>query len=274
MNFNNIRNALIGGMIADCMGVTYEFLDSNEITYDESTLAGGGFFDYDPGCWSDDTSMSMCIMESITRNNGINLDDIMRNFCRYYTHGFMSSQNSCYDIGNQIQSSLNHYLLTGEFSPETDRAGNGSLMCILPVIFFDIVSGENNIESVTRLTHNNNMCVNVNLLFRRIIGELIHPSELNVNVNSSTGYVLNSFNIMCHCLLNNLNFTDSLRHVIELGNDTDTNASIALSAVCYFNCQSSNHFDSLLMQVQNFGEYSRVLEEFINTLENIYRNRP
>lgn len=274
MNFNNIRNALIGGMIADCMGVTYEFLDSNEITYDESTLAGGGFFDYDPGCWSDDTSMSMCIMESITRNNGINLDDIMRNFCRYYTHGFMSSQNSCYDIGNQIQSSLNHYLLTGEFSPETDRAGNGSLMCILPVIFFDIVSGENNIENVTRLTHNNNMCVNVNLLFRCIIGELIHPSELNVNVNSSTGYVLNSFNIMCHCLLNNLNFTDSLRYVIELGNDTDTNASIALSAVCYFNCQSSNHFDSLLMQVQNFGEYSRVLEEFINTLENIYRNRP
>jgi ADP-ribosylglycohydrolase len=127
--------ALLGLAVGDALGTTLEFKAPG--TFKPITdMVGGGPFGLQPGQWTDDTSMALCLAESLIENRTFDPKDQMDRYCRWWKEGYLSSTGTCFDIGVTIRKSLESYLRSGEpFAGSTDpfTAGNGSLMRLAPV---------------------------------------------------------------------------------------------------------------------------------------------
>ena len=129
------RGCLLGLAVGDALGTTLEFRvpGSFELIDD---MVGGGPFGLDPGQWTDDTSMALCLAASLIEMEGFDPSDQMRRYVRWWREGYMSSTGRCFDIGNTTRYSLSRFVDTGDpYSGPTDAmsAGNGSLMRLAPV---------------------------------------------------------------------------------------------------------------------------------------------
>jgi len=99
-------------------------------------MVGGGPFGLRPGEWTDDTSMALCLAESLVERRGFDPKDQMQRYVRWWREGYLSSNGSCFDIGNTVAAALGRFERTGDpFSGDTrpHTAGNGALMRLSPV---------------------------------------------------------------------------------------------------------------------------------------------
>jgi hypothetical protein len=130
------RGGLLGLAIGDALGTTVELKAPG--TFKPITdMVGGGPFGLKPGQWTDDTSMALCLAESLIEKRGFEPKDQMDRYCRWWKKGYLSNTESCFDIGITVKTALASYLRTGElFAGSTDpfTAGNGSLMRLAPVV--------------------------------------------------------------------------------------------------------------------------------------------
>ena len=126
---------LLGLAVGDALGTTLEFEEPG--TFEPITdMAGGGPFGLKPGQWTDDTSMALCLAESLIEKKGFDPKDQMERYVRWWKEGHLSSTGRCFDIGNTVSSALRSFLQTGEpYSGSADAysAGNGSIMRLAPV---------------------------------------------------------------------------------------------------------------------------------------------
>jgi ADP-ribosyl-[dinitrogen reductase] hydrolase len=129
------RGAFLGLAVGDALGTTLEFKAPG--TFKPITdMLGGGPFGLKPGQWTDDTSMALCLAESLIEKHGFDPKDQMDRYCRWWREGHLSSTGTCFDIGATVRNSLESYLRSGEpFAGSTDplTAGNGSLMRLAPI---------------------------------------------------------------------------------------------------------------------------------------------
>jgi ADP-ribosyl-[dinitrogen reductase] hydrolase len=127
---------LLGLAAGDALGTPLEFKARGSFT-PLTTIVGGGPFGLKPGQWTDDTSMAMCLAESLVRNGGFDPADQMRRYVRWQQQGYWSSTGTCFDVGDTVSRALRRFKETGEpFAGSTDQysAGNGSLMRLAPVL--------------------------------------------------------------------------------------------------------------------------------------------
>jgi ADP-ribosylglycohydrolase len=121
--------------VGDALGTTLELKAPG--TFKPITdMIGGGPFALQPGQWTDDTSMALCLAESLIKKRGFDPKDQMDRYYRWWKEGYLSSTGTFFDIGGTVSRSLECYLRTGEpFAGSTDQfsAGNGSLMRLAPV---------------------------------------------------------------------------------------------------------------------------------------------
>lgn len=140
------RGALLGLAAGDAIGTTVEFKPRG--TFPRVTeIMGGGPFRLAPGQWTDDTSMALCLTESLTQCGGFDPADQMDRYLRWYEDGHWSSTGRCFDIGNATRAALNRYRAdpSEPFAGSTDpnSAGNGSLMRLAPVpLYYHSAPGE------------------------------------------------------------------------------------------------------------------------------------
>src|SRR5690606_31385470 len=127
--------ALLGLAVGDAVGTTLEFKRPG--TFEPITdMVGGGPFRLPAGAWTDDTSMALCLAESIVDTGGMDLTDQLRRYVAWWRDGYLSSTGRCFDIGNTTSSQLSRFERTGEaIDPDPDQhsAANGSLMRLAPV---------------------------------------------------------------------------------------------------------------------------------------------
>jgi ADP-ribosylglycohydrolase len=132
------RGALLGLAAGDALGTTLEF--SAPGTFEPITdMVGGGPFGLAPGEWTDDTSMALCLAESLVERGGFDPRDQMERYLRWWRDGHLSSNGRCFDIGLTVSSALRRFEDTGEpYAGSTDpqSAGNGALMRLAPVPMF------------------------------------------------------------------------------------------------------------------------------------------
>jgi ADP-ribosylglycohydrolase len=129
------RGALLGLAAGDALGTTLEFMPPGTFA-PLADLTGGGPFGLAPGQWTDDTSMALCLAESLVECAGFDPADQMRRYLRWFRQGHLSSTGQCFDIGNTVRAALLRFERTGEpFAGGTDphQGGNGSLMRLAPV---------------------------------------------------------------------------------------------------------------------------------------------
>jgi ADP-ribosylglycohydrolase len=124
------RGALLGLAAGDALGTTVEFTTPGEFK-PLTDIVGGGPFQMKPGEWTDDTSMALCLAESLFARNGFDPVHQLETYVRWYREGHRSVKGRCFDIGTTTARSLQRFERTrepycGPTSP--DLAGNGSLM--------------------------------------------------------------------------------------------------------------------------------------------------
>ena len=126
---------LLGLACGDAVGTTVEF--SRPGTFKPVTdMVGKGPFGLKPGQWTDDTSMALCLTESLLEKQGFDPVDQLERYVRWWREGHWSSTGRCFDIGNTTRSALSEFLRThAPYCGQTDElsAGNGSLMRLAPV---------------------------------------------------------------------------------------------------------------------------------------------
>lgn len=135
---DRFRGCLVGLAVGDAVGTTLEFRKPG--TFEPiSDMVGGGPFGLRPGYWTDDTSMALCLAESLITHKSMNHRDQMGRYANWYRHGYLSSTGECFDIGNTIHGALMQFLETDDpraGSTDPFSAGNGSLMRLAPVPMF------------------------------------------------------------------------------------------------------------------------------------------
>lgn len=129
------QGALLGLAVGDALGTTLEFKCPG--SFEPITdMQGGGPFGLAPGQWTDDTSMALCLAESLIECAGFDPHDQMRRYLRWYREGYLSSTGSCFDIGHTVSIALRQFEMTGgPFAGKTEACygGNGSLMRLAPI---------------------------------------------------------------------------------------------------------------------------------------------
>ena len=151
------RGALLGLAAGDALGTTLEFTAPGTFT-PLTDMAGAGPFNLRPGEWTDDTSMALCLAESLVECNGFDSIDQLTRYVRWMREGHHSSNGQCFDVGTTVGSALAGFERTGQPSGSTDErsAGNGSLMRLAPVpLFFaaDPALAVANAAESSRTTH-------------------------------------------------------------------------------------------------------------------------
>ena len=254
--------ALLGLAVGDALGTTLEFTkrDAGQPLTD---IVGGGPFALEPGQWTDDTSMALCLADSILNfpdQNEIDLKDLSQRFVRWYRQGENSVTGACFDIGMTTRRSLGHFEKTGHpLSPLTDAqySGNGSIMRLAPVALRWWRTEALAVEAAraqSLTTHGAAQSVEASalmahILVRAIRGETkaeifnaLHFETKNPAINkfiqgktwvsktrdqiSSSGYVLHTLEAALWCVYHTDNFRDAVLLAANLGDDADTVAAV------------------------------------------------
>src|SRR5262249_31546545 len=132
------RGSLLGLAAGDALGTTLEFRRPGSFSPIDD-IVGGGPFGLRPGEWTDDTSMALCLAESLVECRGFDPIDQLRRYVRWYREGYLSSRGGCFDIGVAVAAAPRRLEETGEpYCGSTDphTAGNGSIMRLAPLPLF------------------------------------------------------------------------------------------------------------------------------------------
>ena len=135
---DKVRGAFLGLAIGDALGTTLEFKPPGTFT-PISDMVGGGPFDLKVGEWTDDTSMALCMADSLLECREMNLADHLHRYTRWWTEGYNSVTGHCFDIGNTVRTALHNYACNKTIYAGSDRpmsAGNGSIMRLAPVALY------------------------------------------------------------------------------------------------------------------------------------------
>jgi ADP-ribosyl-[dinitrogen reductase] hydrolase len=106
---DRFRGALLGLAVGDALGTTLEFRPPGTFA-PILDMAGGGRFNLKPGEWTDDTSMALCLAESLIERRGFDPRDPLRRYARWWKEGHLSGNGRCFDIGNTVRQALRRFL--------------------------------------------------------------------------------------------------------------------------------------------------------------------
>ncbi|WP_415324694.1 ADP-ribosylglycohydrolase family protein [Chryseobacterium sp. MMS23-Vi53] len=146
---NAIKSGIFGVCIGDALGVPVEFKTRELLkSFPVENMREFGSWNQPKGTWSDDSSLTLCIAEQLTK--AYDLEKIGESFVKWVKYGHWTAHGRLFDIGGTTRHSIAR-LIKGEsarFSGnifEEDN-GNGSLMRTLPLAFY--LKDEENIEKL------------------------------------------------------------------------------------------------------------------------------
>jgi ADP-ribosyl-[dinitrogen reductase] hydrolase len=98
---SNLRDrfigALIGLAVGDAVAAATQYRRPGSFT-PVGDMLGGGPFDLPRGGWSDDTSMALCLADSLLERNGFDARDQVERYRRWQTEGYLSATGQCVGI--------------------------------------------------------------------------------------------------------------------------------------------------------------------------------
>jgi ADP-ribosylglycohydrolase len=128
------RGCLLGLAAGDALGTTLEF--EHPGSFEPITdMIGGGPFNLKPGEWTDDTSMALCLAESLVTQKDFDPIHQLETYVRWWRDGHLSVKGRCFDIGFTTRGAIARFQEKRQPYPgSTDpgAAGNGSLMRLAP----------------------------------------------------------------------------------------------------------------------------------------------
>ena len=158
-----VKSVILGHAVGDAFGLPVEFEEREKLIKKPVTKMGKPpYLNLPIGSWSDDTSMSLCALKSLSKGK-IDYEDIMQNFCKWYSDGEFTPTGYTFGVGLICEDAIQRYYKgtsptkcggTGEYDN-----GNGSLMRINPFVLYlyykdmPIEKKINIIHKASSLTH-------------------------------------------------------------------------------------------------------------------------
>jgi ADP-ribosylglycohydrolase len=179
------RGSLLGLAAGDALGTTLEFRRPGSFE-PVADIVGGGPFHLRPGEWTDDTSMALCLAESLIDLRRFDPVDQLNRYVLWWQDGHLSSTGECFDIGITTSAALGLFLRTGKpFCGSTDRgaSGNGCIMRLAPVpLFFarDPAEAMDRSADSSRTTHGSTVCVSACRYFGGLIVGAVSGADKQV----------------------------------------------------------------------------------------------
>ena len=287
---NNIYGTLFGQAIGDALGLGTEFMTKAEarekypagLTEYSQIIRDYHRAKFQPGMWSDDTDMMLCIAYAIIEDKGINLHTIARNFKNWLyapdTRGVGQTTYKVLSIADYVEKPQQVAELIWKMS-RTKNAANGAVMrtAVIGLLKADVAQVA---EDVCKLTHFDPRCVGSCVIVSEIINHLIWQGEqlsysqiiaignqydksiaeyvakayyngidgLELDEPSSIGYTLKALGAALWCLFYAHNFEEGLLTVVSEAGDADTNAAVAcavLGAKFGYNTIPQKYIDGL-----------------------------
>ena len=158
------RGAFIGLAIGDALGTTLEFAKRDSLPV-HTEMTGGGPFSLAAGIWTDDTSMALCLSDSLIAKGEVEPADLTPRFLHWWRDGENSATGECFDIGSATAAALEKFEQSGDplsGDPSPSAAGNGSLMRLAPVAIFhcdDKKAAMSAARLQSRTTHDSPECL-------------------------------------------------------------------------------------------------------------------
>lgn len=260
---DKFRGALLGLATGDALGTTVEFSQRGTFT-PLTDIVGGGPFKLKPGEWTDDTSMALCLGQSLVTCKEMNPHDQLDRYVEWWQSGHNSVTGECFDIGNTVRSALERYSRTDDpYSGSTDpmSAGNGSIMRLAPVPMFfanDQLKASESAAESSRTTHGAKEAVAACRIFSQLIVAALHgydkesilspesilpytlddlTTRLEAITNGSyknkeaidirgSGYVVESLEAALWAFWNSTTFEEGALLAVNLGDDADTTGAV------------------------------------------------
>src|SRR5690606_41396440 len=90
--------AMLGLACGDAVGTTVEFQPRGSFE-PVTDMVGGGAFELEPGQWTDDTSMALCLAESLVECDGFDMRDQLQRYTRWWQGGYLGPTVGWLDMG-------------------------------------------------------------------------------------------------------------------------------------------------------------------------------
>lgn len=193
---SKLYGGILGFCIGDMLGVPVEFSTRKERLIDEvKELRAYGTYHQPFGTWSDDTSMTLCLIDAI--NTGFTLQKLADNFLKYCYEGAFTPYNEVFDIGtstkNAIQNIKNGMNLAECGGVKESDNGNGSLMRVLPLAYIGAFTEKKDLkkitESVSSLTHAHSRAKLACIIYVIFAYELILGNEKMKALDNMVQYI-------------------------------------------------------------------------------------
>ena len=255
---NRAVGALLGLAVGDALGASREFTQRDALP-PLSDMTGGGHFALQPGQWTDDTAMALCLAESILACGKLDRHDLLRRFCRWWRQGENSCTGASFSVGITTFAALERYERTGDaiaVSGNPGSASNGSLMRLAPVAIHwhrDRAAAEAAARDQSNATHGAAPSVEgcayfTHLLLDAIDGmpreQLMRPrawpgddgiaaiacgswAGKSRSAIHSSGLVIHTLEAALWSVAHSANFRDAVLTAANLGDDADTVAAVA-----------------------------------------------
>ncbi|EST12375.1 ADP-ribosylglycohydrolase family protein [Sporolactobacillus laevolacticus] len=178
---------MYGGIIGDLLGVPVEFRQRDTFQIDD--VSGYGTYNQPPGTWSDDTSLTLCLVENIVEKESI--QNLMRKFVQYQDKGYWTPFGTMFDIGRTTVEAISRFkkgVLPSECGGRSEYDnGNGAIMRISPLVFmlykeFDFIKKAEIIKQYTEITHAHPRAIVGSIIYIEFLVRLYHNNYFEKSI--------------------------------------------------------------------------------------------
>lgn len=268
---------ILGAAVGDALGVPVEFKPRG--SYKINDMIGNGTHHQPKGTWSDDTSLTMCLIEGIIKNE--TEDDILEKFGNYFKNGYWTPKGKCFDIGITTQHAIERHQ-QGIFAKvcggkkENDN-GNGALMRISPLVpmlsqTFEFDKKINKIKEICEITHAHPRSTLACIIYIQFMIMLYNNNEKNIayeeTVNLINKYVekdeyFQEFSYFDRILTNRI--YNYKKEVIQ--SDGYVVHTLEASMWCFF---KHDNYKDIILEAVNLGEDTDTVAFIAGTMAGLY----
>ncbi|MEK5487372.1 ADP-ribosylglycohydrolase family protein [Lysinibacillus sp. FSL M8-0355] len=269
---------LYGGIIGDLMGVPVEFKQRG--TFHVQDVTGYGTYNQPPGTWSDDTSLTLCLVENIIEKG--DTKTLMNKFVRYMEQSYLTPFGEMFDIGITTAEAVTNYKngvlpehcgKTGEFDN-----GNGTLMRIAPIVFvvmneLDFDKRKAWVQQYTEITHAHPRSIVGSIIYIELLLSLYRNNTLEAALKEVYSLLQSHLQDDLRAELNAYAriFEENFLKIAE--RDISSSGYIVHSLEAAIWCVgNSTTFKEAILRAVNLGEDTDTVAAITGAIAGMYKN--
>ncbi|MFK7806267.1 MAG: ADP-ribosylglycohydrolase family protein [Saprospiraceae bacterium] len=287
MKSNKVIDALFGVAVGDAVGVPFEFNSREAMKLSPAEgMVGYGTYDQPEGTWSDDSSLTFCLAESLVL--GYDLVDISKRFINWKNEAYWSARGELFDIGlttskaiSRLQeiiaeNDLGELKMQKFYGNEYDN-GNGSLMRIIPLLFYikgkEVKEQFDIVWEVSALTHRHIRAAMSCFIYLKLAEKLLMGINKEIAYSEMRAEIMQFWDEMEFATIERKHFERVIQNDIRKTKIDDLKSGgyvieVLESSIWFF--LEKNNYEETILSIINIGHDTDTSAAIAGGLAGIY----